>query len=97
MKQGDKEKFPKEKPYLTSDQKKAREEWCQNEKERMARQGKEFYACFLDEKWFYVTSRRRKLKILPPGEGEDPKVVAPHIPTTRSRRFPVKVRCIFWW
>ena len=89
--QGGKEKSPKEKPFLTEDQKKARKKWCEDEKARMTEAGKEFYACFLDEKWFYVTSRRRKLKILPAGQGEDPIEVAPHIPTTRSRRFPVKV------
>ena len=46
--------------------------------------------CFIDEKWFYTTSRRRRLKILPAGDGEDPDKVAPHIPTTLSRRNSIK-------
>ena len=51
------EKLPKEKPYLTEDQKKERKRWCECEKYRMELYGGEFYACFLDEKWFYTTSR----------------------------------------
>ena len=45
---------------------------------------------FLDEKWFYTTSRRRKRKILPKGshEEEEPNYVAPRM---HSRRHPVKV------
>ena len=88
--QGGKEKSPKEKPFLTPDQKKAHKFWCEEEKARMANLGKDFYACLLDEKWFYVTFWRRKLKILPTGEGEDSKEVAPHIRTTLSRHFPTK-------
>lgn len=91
LSQGGKTKSPKEKPYLTADQKVKRKEWCEREKTRMADAGSNFYACFLDEKWFYTTSRRRRLKILPAGEGEDPDEVRPFIPTTRSRRFAEKV------
>ena len=43
-----------------------------------------------DEKWFYTTNRRRKIKKLPLGENEkegDDKV---KYPQTRSYRFPVK-------
>lgn len=45
---------------------------------------------FLDEKWFYTTSRRRKMKLLPKGEHEEatPKYRKPKI---RSRRYPVKI------
>ena len=57
----------------------------------MEERGEEFYACFLDEKWFYTTSHRRKIKILPPGPGEDPVAVA-HVPLTAvSRRHAIKV------
>ena len=91
LSQGGKTKSPKEKPYLTADQKLKRKEWCEREKARMAAAGNNFLACFLDEKWCYTTSRRRRLKILPAGEGEDPNEVRPFIPTTRSRRFAEKV------
>lgn len=89
--QGGKERSPKEKPYLTEDQKSERKKWCQEQKKLMQEKGKRFYACFLDEKWFYITSRRRRIKVLPPGPGEDPAEVAPHIPTAISRRHALKV------
>ena len=89
--QGNKEKSPKEKPFLTEDQKKAQKKWCEGKKARLAEAGKEFYACFLDEKWFYITSRRKKLKILPAGPDKDPIEAAPHIRAMLSGRFPVKV------
>ena len=88
---GGKEKSPLEKPYLTKDQMKARKKWCKFEKNRMAEWGKNFYCCFLDEKWFYTTSRRRKVKVLPPGPGEDADAVAPPPLTTVSRRHAIKV------
>ena len=91
--QGGQEKSPKEKPYLTEDQKKERVVWCEDMKEKLATHGRQFYACFLDEKWFYTTSRRRKIKILPAGPDEDPEEVKPHIPTAISRRHSIKV-CI---
>ena len=89
--QGGADRSPKEKPYLTDDQKRARKKWCQDEKGHIAEHGPDFHACFLDEKWFYTTSRRRRIKILPPGENEDPNEVRPWIPTTRSRRNSTKV------
>ena len=53
--------------------------------------GGNFYACFLDEKWFYITSRRRKMKLLCAQAGESEEHVSDKVPTTRSRRFfPVK-------
>ena len=93
---GGKEKSPLEKPYLTDDQKKERKKWCIEEKQRMEEYGDEFYACFLDEKWFYTVSRRRRVKVLPPGPDEDPEEVWPHLATTRSRRHPIKVCCTFY-
>ena len=91
QKQGGHEKSPKEKPYLTQDQKDQQKLWCEDEKAGKAYWGDNFYACFLDEKWFYTTSRRQKIKILPPRPGEDADKVDPHIPTARSRRYPIKV------
>jgi len=32
--------------------------------------GKKAYYCFLGEKWFYIQSRRKKLKVLPRGPHE---------------------------
>lgn len=62
--------------------------------ERNGRQGEPpppFYCAFLDEKWFYTTSRRRKNKVLPLQQGEQPG--ADTIPPRRvaSRRFTTKV------
>ena len=45
---------------------------------------------YLDEKWFYVTNRRRKIKRLPLGDGEAPGIDFVPSPKMRSRRFPVK-------
>ena len=84
-------KSPKEKPDLTPDQKDNRKLWCEDEKIRKDYWGKDLYAVFLDEKWFYNTLHRQKIKILPTGPEEDADKVAPHIPTTRSRRYPIKV------
>ena len=88
---GGKQKSPIEKPYLTPDQKKGRLDWCHAVKELIAASGNDFHACFLDEKWFYTTSRRRKVKILPAGPDEDPEEVVHQQPTTRSRRHAIKV------
>jgi hypothetical protein len=50
------------------------------------------HCAFLDEKWFYISSRRRKMRILPPHplteNASDAHVAKPKC---RSRRFPVKV------
>ena len=79
-----------EKPYLTKDQMKARKKWCGFEQKRMRELEEDFYCCFLDEKWFYTTSRRRKVKILPPGPGEDATAVAPPPLALVSRRHAIK-------
>ena len=50
-----------------------------------------FWRCFLDEKWIYTTSRRKKLKILPPAEWEDKNEVEVTFPKICNRRFPCKV------
>jgi len=51
----------------------------------------DFHAVFIDEKWVYTTSRRRKIKILQPGPDKDPAKVAPVIPTAISQRHALKV------
>ena len=46
--------------------------------------------CYLDEKWFCITNRRRKIERLPLGDGEAPGSDFIPAPKMRSRRFPVK-------
>jgi hypothetical protein len=50
-----------------------------------------FYYCFLDEKWFYIKSKRNKYKFLPPGPGETIEDAFVKPPKEHSRRFPLKV------
>ena len=45
----------------------------------------------LDEKWFYITNRRRQIKVLPPLPGEPPGINTAIQPKMRNRRYPVKV------
>jgi hypothetical protein len=50
--------------------------------------------CFLDEKWFYTVSRRKKIKWLPPTKEElqaDKSLERPKAPKVVSRRHTVKV------
>ena len=84
-----KEVSPFEKPRLTDKHKADRVDW-------VTRWGphfldEEFPVCYLDEKWFYTTTRRRKLKILPRGKHEPVGADIVSKPKTRSRRFPIKV------
>ena len=46
--------------------------------------------CFLDEKWFYVSSRRNRHKHLPKHELETEEEAYSRGTKTRSRRFPIK-------
>lgn len=46
---------------------------------------------FLDEKWFYTTNRRRRMKILPTTAVEAGHVYTYRPPRIRSRRYPAKV------
>eukprot|EP00957_Ditylum_brightwellii_P058755 4454392-Ditylum_brightwellii.AAC.1 len=50
----------------------------------------DFYRAFLDEKWFCTTSRHRKIKFLPPGQGEDTDSINKKHPEIISRRHPVR-------
>ena len=91
---GGKLKNPTTRPMLTQAQKRMRVKRCKLNKERLKNHEKNnipFYYCFLDEKWIYTTSRRKKLKILPPAKFENPEEVAIVLPKLQSRRFATKV------
>ena len=45
---------------------------------------------YLDEKWFYTTNHRRRMKKLPKGNDEEEGIDFVPQPKVRSRRFPVK-------
>ena len=49
-----------------------------------------YYVAYLDEKFFYTTSRRKKIKVLPKGEHEVDGADKFIRPKMRSRRFPIK-------
>ena len=95
---GGKMKAPITKPRLTPDHKEQRikfsEKWLDRlEMQKLKKKGKggRFHYCFLDEKWIYTTSRRRKLKVLPPADFEDAEEVRVTNPKVRSRRHPCKI------
>jgi hypothetical protein len=54
----------RERPLLTEDKKAQRVQWCLERQAEMS-SGRPVYYAFLDEKWFYIRSRRKKVKILP--------------------------------
>ena len=86
--QGGQEKSPLAKPLLTNEHKELRVAWARKWFQTMC--DPNLPVAFLDEKWFYTTNRRRRLKVLPKGghENEIPEYQRPKI---RSRRYPVKV------
>ena len=45
---------------------------------------------YLDEKWFYTTNRRRRIKKFPRGKHKEEGVDTYTQPKVRSRRYPVK-------
>ena len=79
-----------DRPIITPERKIERVKWCTDRKAQIA-SDLPFYAVFLDEKWFYTRSRRKKSKWLPLGSLENPG--ADILPTLRtvSRRFAAKV------
>lgn len=85
---GGRERSPIEKPLLNPDIEQKRLRWVQEYWELLTDPTKP--VGMLDEKYFYTTSRRRKLKILPLGEGEEPGADKIDRPKTLSRRFPIK-------
>ena len=81
------------KPVLTPERMELRVEWCKEIKKYLiACENGEmpFFVCFLDEKWFYTRSNRKKAKYLPKGNNEEDD---PKYPTLRfvSRRHAAKV------
>ena len=85
---GGKERSAIEKPLDTPELIKSRLEWVRKWYDILTNPNE--VVTYLDEKWFYTTNRRRKIKTLPPGVHEevgDDEVPQPKI---RSRRFPVK-------
>lgn len=86
---GGKEVSPIEKPLLTTDHKRKRVEWARKWFDLLADPTKP--VAFLDEKWFYTTNCRQRLKILPTTDDENGRVRPPRRPRIRSRRYPVKV------
>ena len=57
-----KELSPLEKPLLKKEKRLKRLEWAIEMKKML--ENKNFYMVHLDEKWFYTTSRRKKIKYL---------------------------------
>lgn len=84
-----KERSPIEKPMLTDEHKRNRVRWALEHFSKIERTDTPI--AFLDEKWFYTTNRRRRLKVLPQGESEQNAPDAVAVPKIRSRRYPVKV------
>ena len=85
---GGKEYSPKEKPLDTDGHKILRLDWVKRWWNLLT--CKEAFVGHLDEKWFYITSRRKKIKRLPLGPNKIPGVEFTPSPKMRSRRFPVK-------
>ena len=81
---------PHQKPYSSKEHKQERKRWCKHEKACLQRKDKK-YACFLDKKCFYTTSRGRKIKFLRAAPHKNPGEVQPAVPTTVSRRNVLKV------
>ena len=91
-KYGGKCKKPVVRPRLTEDHKKRRQEWCPMMKKHVEEGS---HLCFLDEKWVYMKSGRKKDKHMPvePWEEEDEECQKYKVGErkARSKRFPEKV------
>ena len=77
------------KPRLTTEQIKERLKFSNKWINKMNE--KDVYICFLDEKWFYTNSRRKKMKVLPQAQFETADQAFIPKPKLRSHRFPCKV------
>ena len=82
---------PTSKPRLTDDHKRNRVLWAKKWKKRIDEWRDDLHYCFLDEKWFYTTSRRKKFKILPKADFETEEETHVSMPRLRSRRHATKV------
>jgi len=86
-----------ERPILTPDRMAARVEWCKARKAELAAAEEaptsyhQKYYCFLDEKWFYIRSRHKKMKVLPRGPHEAEGAADIPIEREGSRRHATKV------
>jgi hypothetical protein len=58
-------------PILTPDRKADRVQWCKDRQAHINDISNPFYVAFLDEKWFYTRSNRKKAKYLPLGDNEE--------------------------
>ena len=85
---------PTSKPRLTDDHKNGRMKWAKKWKDRIEQSDQEVFYCFLDEKWFYCTSRRKKYKILPRAPFETEEEAHVSMPRLRSRRHATKIMCM---
>ena len=90
-KKGGKEKSCIEKPYLSNQQKVARLEWSQ---EMLTLLESNAVICYLDEKWFYTSSRRRSLKYLPKANFEAEGADKLKVRKVISRRHSLKTMFI---
>jgi hypothetical protein len=89
VKNNGKERSPFEKPRLTTGHKAQRVEWVDIWGDIFINE--EIPVCYLDEKWFYTTTRRKRLKFLPRHSSEPIGVDVLKRPKCRSRRFPIKI------
>ena len=87
-KEGGKDFAPTSKPLDTPEHIEKRMQWVRTYYELLTNETAP--VTYLDEKWFYTTNRRRRVKKLPrgPNEEEGVDIVPPQ--KVRSRHFPVK-------
>ena len=86
-KEGGKETAPTTKPLDTPDHIKKRNAWVRDYFTLLT--DVNAAVTYLDEKWFYTTNRRRRMKKLPKGNDEEEGIDFVPQPKVRSRRFPV--------
>ena len=78
-------------PLLTEEKKAQRVVWCQWWNDKIIEHGDALPVCWVDEKWFYMTSGRSKTKELPCADFENEREVFIPASAVRSRRFCTKV------
>jgi hypothetical protein len=84
----------KTKPRLSEQNKAKRVVFCKKNKKRLNRKKKKntkFHYCFIDEKWFYVYTNRKKNKYLPAAPFENLSDVFVPARKVRSKRHVTKV------
>jgi hypothetical protein len=86
---GGEEKAPTAKPIVTDELKTTRLAWSNEHWDVLTDPTKP--VAFLDEKWFYTTNRRRKIKHLPRAPWEEEGIDKISRPRVVSRRHPIKV------